>query len=207
MEDMRETIDRSSDGDVVRRVLGGDKDAFEILIERHGGRVFEIVARRVPREDTPEVAQDVFVRAFLSLSGYGGKGEFRAWLAKIAVRACFDYWRERYRRREQPAGALGEDQEEWLDRALSERSGRVHEEETTAAEARDVLAWALGKLSPEDRAVLELVHIEGRSVKEAAALLGWSAVNVKVRAFRSRKKLRAVLDGLVAEREGHHESA
>jgi len=58
------------------------------------------------------------------------------------------------------------------------------------------------KLSAEDRAVLELVYLEERPVKEAAELLGWSSVNVKVRAYRSRKKLRAILDGLTAEKGG-----
>jgi RNA polymerase sigma-70 factor (ECF subfamily) len=48
----------------------------------------------------------------------------------------------------------------------------------------------LGQLSPENRLVLTLVYLEGHSVREAARLLGWSAVNVKVRAYRARQALR-----------------
>ena len=60
-------------------------------------------------------------------------------------------------------------------------------------EATEVLEWALGQLSPENRAVLTLVHLDGHSVREAAQLLGWSVVNVKVRAHRARQMLRTLL--------------
>jgi RNA polymerase sigma-70 factor (ECF subfamily) len=60
--------------------------------------------------------------------------------------------------------------------------------------ARDLMMRALALLSPADRAVIELVHLEERPVKEAADMLGWSTANVKVRAHRSRKKLRKILE-------------
>ena len=69
-------------------------------------------------------------------------------------------------------------------------------------EAAEVLEWALGKLSPENRAVLTLVHLDGYSVREAAQLLGWSLVNVKVRAHRARQALRALLRRTLVE-NGH----
>jgi RNA polymerase sigma-70 factor (ECF subfamily) len=56
----------------------------------------------------------------------------------------------------------------------------------------EVLDWALGQLSPENRLVLSLVHLEGRTVREAADLLGWSMINVKVRCHRARQKLRSI---------------
>jgi RNA polymerase sigma-70 factor, ECF subfamily len=56
-----------------------------------------------------------------------------------------------------------------------------------------MLDWAMDRLSPEDRMVVELIYLEGLSGKEAADLLGWSVANVKVRAFRSRNKLRKLL--------------
>ncbi len=58
---------------------------------------------------------------------------------------------------------------------------------------QEVLEWALGKLSAEDRMVLELVYLEGLSCKEAAKQLGWTLANVKVRSFRSRNKLKKLL--------------
>jgi RNA polymerase sigma-70 factor (ECF subfamily) len=58
------------------------------------------------------------------------------------------------------------------------------------------LQWALGRLSPENRLVVTLVHLDGHSIREAAALLGWSMINVKVRAHRARRALRNILEEL-----------
>lgn len=201
---MRGNSANESDGEVIDRILGGDVDAFECLMDRYGEHVARIAGKRVPWGDAEEVVQDIFIRAYMSLSAYAGRGDFKGWLSKIAVRACCDYWREKYRRREKPVSALSEDQAKWLARATFERSARTHADGAESREARELVAWALGRLSIEDRAVLELVHIEERPVAEAARLLGWSVVNVKVRAYRSRKKLRAILERLIAK-EGEND--
>ena len=203
---MRGTATNESDGEVIGRILGGDVDAFECLMDRYGEHVARIAGRRVPWGDAEEVAQDIFIRAYMSLSSYAGKGDFKWWLSKIAERACHDYWRERYKRREQPVSALSEDQAKWLARATSEQSARAHADGSASREARELLAWALDRLSSEDRVVLELVSIEERPVAEAAELLGWSVVNVKVRAYRSRKKLRAILERLMAKEGENNET-
>jgi RNA polymerase sigma-70 factor (ECF subfamily) len=199
---MREHAASESDVEIVNRVVHGDADAFECLMDRYQNHVCAIVGRRVPRMDVEEVAHDIFVRAYLSLPSYRAKGDFGSWLSRISVRACCDYWRERYRGRERPMSALTEDQMKWLERVTSEESMRAHADRASLGEAREILAWALDRLSAEDRAVLELVHIEERPVAEAAELLGWSVANVKVRAFRSRRRLRAILEKLIAKRGG-----
>ena len=202
IDDMREHAANESDVEIINRVVHGDANAFERLMDRYQNHVFAIVGRRVPRMDVEEVAHDIFVRAYLSLPSYRAKGDFGSWLSKISVRACCDYWRERYRGRERPMSALTEDQMKWLERVTFEASMRAHADSASLGEAREILAWALDRLAPEDRAVLELVHIEERPVAEAAELLGRSVANVKVRAFRSRRKLRAILEKLIGERGG-----
>jgi len=199
---MRESAARLGDDELVDLVRGGDTDSFAYLLDRYRPTVFGIVSRRVRGADVEEVAQDIFVRAFTSLATYERKGEFAHWLSKIAVRACYDYWRQMYRRPERPMSSLSEDQAEWLARIASSASIRAHAHEESMNEARELLAWAMGKLSAEDRTVLELVHLEERPVREAAELLGWSVVNVKVRAHRARRKLRAVLARLIADQGG-----
>ena len=79
--------------------------------------------------------------------------------------------------------------QEWLEGALAEQSGGSPYEPNPGDEAREVLDWAMDLLSPAERMVLELVYLEGRSVKETAELLGLTSANVKVRLFRSRRKL------------------
>jgi len=159
-------------------------------------RVSKIVQRHIPRKDVEEIAQETFVRAYRSLQTFRGKSDFSQWLSAIAVRSCYDYWRKAYRSREIPMSTLTEKHESWLEDVLSDASEQAQEDgEDLQTEAKDLLNWALAQLSAEERMVIELVYLEGLSVKEAAVLLGWSVANVKVRSFRSRRKLEKILGG------------
>lgn len=189
-----------SDEAVVEQVLRGDVNAFEILLKRYEGLVLTIAKRHLPYEHVEEAVQDAFIRAYKSLHLYVHKKGFKYWLSAIAVRTCYDFWRKYYRSREVTLSSLSESQQDWVEKVAGENSTRNHEELSRREEAREVLDWALSQLSAEDRMVLELVYLEGLSVKEAADLLGWTTVNVKVRAFRSRKKLAKLLEK--TERKG-----
>jgi len=188
-----ETGERS-DLKIISEVLDGDTNRFEVLIDRHREHVFRIVGRRVPREDVEEIAHDVFVRAWSSLPSYRGESPFQHWLSKIAVRTCHDYWRGRYRSKEAPMSSLGEAHVDWLENTMDGEPEASFISAESRMLARDVMMKALAQLSPADRAVIELVHLEERPIKEAADLLGWSKANVKVRAHRSRKKLKKILE-------------
>ena len=181
------------DEDVVRRVAAGDVNAFEILVERYRGFVFAIVGRHVPAAEVEALAHEVFVEAFRSLAGYRSEGAFSNWLAGVCVRTCAGFWRRRYRNREVPLSTLSENQGEWLENLLSSQAEADFAAAGRQAEAREILEWALSRLPAQERMVLELVHLEGRSVKETAELMDLSSANVKVRAFRARKKLKKLL--------------
>ena len=112
-------------------------------------------------------------------------------MSRLAVRTCYDFWRAR-RRADIPVSTLTADQAGWLDRALAGESDARFHAQTDQRESQEVLDWALAQLSPENRLVLTLVHLESRPVREAADLLGWSMVNVKVRCHRARQKLRTL---------------
>ncbi len=198
---MQSDLNTLSDGEIVRRIVGGDVNAFECLLDRYRSLVFAIVMKHIPKNQAEEVAHDVFVRAYQSLPTYKHKSDLKYWLSRIALRTCYDYWRKEYRSREHPFSALTEDQLEWVDRAAAGRSSETYEDARSRNEARETLDWAMSRLAAQERIVLELVHIEERPVKEVADLLGWSAANVRVRAFRSRKKLRRILEKLI-DRQG-----
>jgi RNA polymerase sigma-70 factor (ECF subfamily) len=188
---------KPSDADIILQVLDGYVDAFEILLIRHRDLVSKIVKKHVPYDDIEETIHDVFIRVYRSLPTFEGKSGFQQWLTSITVRTCYDYWRKAYRSREVPMSSLTEKHQEWLEGVLSEQSEQSIYESGLKTEARELLDWALGKLSAEDRMVLELMYLEGLSGKEAAELLGWSVANVKVRSFRARKKLQRLLTGLM----------
>jgi RNA polymerase sigma-70 factor (ECF subfamily) len=185
---------KSSDTEIVRRVLNGDVNAFESLLIRYKDTVLKIVKKHVPYNDVEETIQNVFLRAYQSLPSFKGESGFRQWLSSIAVKTCCDFWRKTYRSREISMSVLTEKHQNWLEEVITEQSEQAINKKGSQNEARELLDWALGRLSAEDRMLMELVYLEGLSGKEAADLLGWSVANVKVRCFRSRKKLEKILE-------------
>jgi RNA polymerase sigma-70 factor, ECF subfamily len=191
--DDRVAVDRSGSEDrtLIRRIVQGEIDLFAEIIDRYQSHVARIVGRHVPVDRVSEVAHDVFVRAYGSLGQFSGSVPFDHWLAGIAVRTCYDFWRA-VKRNELPVSALTSEHQQWIERALTVQSEHDFRQEAKGREAREVLDWGLKQLSAENRLVLTLVHLEGHSVREAAELLGWSIANVKVRAYRARRALRKV---------------
>jgi RNA polymerase sigma-70 factor (ECF subfamily) len=185
--------DDPDDLDIVRQVIEGRVNAFAGLVRRHGGFVSAIVKRHVPFDDVEDTLQNVFLRAYKSLPTFKNNSSFRHWLSVIALRTCHDFWREHYRYREFNVSSLTGEQVAWLGTALADQSDSLFHERGFQKEAVEILDMALGSLSPKDRMILELVYLEGRSLKEAAALMELSLANVKVRLFRSRKKLHELL--------------
>jgi RNA polymerase sigma-70 factor, ECF subfamily len=193
-------VERSSreESELVRRIRQGETERFAELIDRYQRHVGRIVGRRVPAERVRELVHEVFVKAYVNLAQFSDSVPFEHWLAGIAVRTCYDFWRERARE-EVPVSALSEEHQRWIEQTLSSQSDRQFRDQTAKQDASEVLEWALRQLSPENRAVLTLVHLDGYSVREAAQLLGWSLVNVKVRAHRARRALRALLRHTLTE--------
>jgi len=189
-----------TDTEIIRRVLSGETNAFELLLERYGPLVFSIAARHVPRSEVEDVAQEVFIRAYRSLAAFAGQGPFNHWLSKISVRCCYDYWRSSRRWREVPASSLTDEHRDWMDRIMTAESQETFEQETAQREAQETLRYLLERIPAADRMVLALVHLEGRSAGEAAEMLGWSEVKVKVKAHRARRKLQKLMNGLLAKR-------
>jgi len=184
------------DASVISDILKGNINSFEILMDRYQDHVSRIVRNHVTWDNAPEVAHDTFVRAYQSLGGFQGTGPFKHWLAKIAIRCCQDFWRGYYRDQENLVGPLPDDGRNWVDHLLSDQSA---ERDAERVEARDLLQWALGQLSASERMVLTLTHLNEYSVAEAAELLDWSVIRIKVQSHRARKKLRKILSKILPQ--------
>jgi RNA polymerase sigma-70 factor (ECF subfamily) len=177
------------EGALIRASVGGDGDAFASLVRRHQARVFRLVGRffRQP-QDVEEVAQETFLRAWLKLGTYSARAPFEHWLTRLCLRCAYD----RLRRHEgrlpvqpgAPGGAGGPGMGDLEDVAAP----------ATDPTARLEVERLLDRLSPADRFLLVLLEAEGWSVADIAERLGWSRVNVKVRAHRARLRLRRVLE-------------
>ncbi len=175
------------------RILAGDDEAFEELVRANHARVVRIAGRFFRRPDVIEdVAQEVFVKAYAAMGGYRGEVPIGHWLSRITVNACYDQLRRQRVRPEIGFSQLGADRD-----GATPLPGSPADRAAAAPwpreEARIDAERLLARVSAADRVVLTLLVLEGLSVAEVAALTGWSAANVKIRAFRARNRLRKLL--------------
>jgi RNA polymerase sigma-70 factor, ECF subfamily len=180
----------------VRRVLDGDTEAFSAIVTAHQRLIAADLSRRLPPQDVQEVAQDTFIRAFRSLPSFRGEAPFRIWILRIARHAAMDFWRKRYRRRDQTFSDLDETALLHVELTQQEQLAGQRADQEARASAKEWLEAALRRLSPDDRAVITLVELEEFSMEDAARRLGCGLSAVKVRAFRARRRLKAILKDL-----------
>jgi RNA polymerase sigma-70 factor (ECF subfamily) len=178
------------DQQLIAAVRRGDTSAFEPIVRKYQPRIFATARRYARREsEVEDIVQEVFLKAFQKLDSFRGDAPFEHWLMRLAVRTCYDFLRQHQRNRETAVADLTDDEEAWMERFATEPAGA----ETDADAARALVQRLLERLSPASRLVITLLEIEEKSVKEIAALTGWSVTAVKVRAFRARAEMRKFL--------------
>jgi len=179
---------REEDRELVRLSQSGTESAFEELVRRHQQRVFALVGGILRRqEDVEDVAQQVFLKAFLGIKRFDQRAAFSTWLYKIAVNECWDYLRKKKVRPLVYESDLSEEQVSRLDGIVS--ADRPPEGPNTRAEARELLERMLSALPEQDRQLLVLKEMEGFSVQELAEILDLNVNTVKVRLFRARGRI------------------
>jgi len=170
------------------RVRGGDQSAARELVEHLYPVVIRIVRSHLPRRVAEkDLTQEIFMKMFSRLGQYQGTVPFPHWVSRIAVTTCIDHLRAQKRRPEFRWADLPENEAEAIDRVTSDESAVAPND---ALAARELVARLLEALKPEDRLVIQLLDLEGKSIAEIAAVTGWSQTLIKVRAFRARAKLR-----------------
>jgi RNA polymerase sigma-70 factor, ECF subfamily len=173
---------RLTDGELLRRHVAGDQDAFGLLFLRHRDRLWAVAVRTLADpEEAADALQDAMMSAFRRAGSFRGDAAVTTWLHRIVVNACLD----RIRRRAARPVTAGAD-ERILDglAAGSTRPDPASDSDT----AMDVTA-ALRTLPPDQQAALVLVDMLGYPVADAAEVLGVSQGTVKSRCARGRARL------------------
>jgi RNA polymerase sigma-70 factor (ECF subfamily) len=182
-----------TEAELISAVLKGNAASFEPLVQKYSPRVFAAARRYARREsEVEDIAQEAWLKAFEKLGSFRGEAPFEHWLMRLTVRTCYDFLRRHQRNRESAFSDLTEPENDWLERFVTQPEA-VSE---NADAARLLVARVLERLSPPARLIITLLEIEDRSVKEIAALTGWSVPLVKVRAFRARAEMRKILTKL-----------
>lgn len=194
--------DANDEDELIRRSRAGDDDSFETLVRRHSSRVFSIIGSFFRRRDMIEdIAQEVFAKAYFSLGTFTLGRSFEAWVAKIAVNACYDHLRAGRRRIEQQLPHETQQEDEWFELQMLDVARDRQASAERQRDAAEIADRLLAKLDPEDRLVVVLIDRDGFSVKEVSDMTGWGQSKVKVRAFRARRVLRAAMKRLVLSGE------
>lgn len=176
---------------LIQRIKDGEVACFESLIERYQPRIFATARKYARREsEIEDIVQEVFIKAFQKLHTYRAEAPFEHWLMRMAVRTCYDFLRSHQKNRESHFSEITEEDSSFLDHYVSDPNPTPDD----ADAAKALIHRMLEQLSAPARMVITLQEIEGKSVKEIAALTGWSVSLVKVRAFRARKEMRKLLE-------------
>ncbi len=172
-DDARDTAD-------VAATLEGDEDAFERLVNRHSQAVQKQM-RNFARDpaQAEELAQDVFVEAYLGLGKFRGDAPFRHWLARIATLTGYNYWKRRDKRK----NLVPLDENREIAREEPREAGNPDE-------AARLLFDLLATLPADDRLAMTLMYLEALGQDEIAARMGWTRVMVAVRLYRAKRRLK-----------------
>jgi len=170
------------------RVLEGDEDAARVLVDRLYPTVIKCVRYRLPRRTSEEdLVQAIYARIFAHLNQFSGTVPLEHWVSRIAVNTCLNQLKHERVRPELRMSDLREE-EEVVVRHLLQTTDEVSTSQASAA--RELLERLLARLRPDERLVVTLLHLEEKTIKEISELTGWSITLVKVKAFRTRQKLR-----------------
>lgn len=178
-------------------VRQGDEDAARALMEHLYPLVLKLVRAHLPRRSSEEdLVQTVFMKVFAKLDQFSGTVPLQHWVSRIAVNTCFNQLQRERVRPELRLADLTEEEEQVVQTLASTQEDLSAD---SSRASRELVEKLLARLKPEDRLVVTLLHLEGRSVEETRQATGWSATMVKVRAFRARQRLKKHLESLLKQ--------
>jgi len=176
-----------SNSELVKKSQLGEKAAFEQLVIRHQELVFSLAYKLTGnREMANDVAQESFIRAWKAIEKFRGDSTFSTWIYRITVNTA---WTLRKKAKKHNTLNIDDTYEPIV---IDEK--KDPELVAINSDLSSVLINALDKLPIEQRIIVELKNIEGRSHKEIADYLDISVTAAKVRLHRAHQKLRIILE-------------
>ena len=183
---------------LIRSIQAGDHQAFESLVRRYQRQVANLIYLTMgSRDDVDDIAQEVFIRVYRSLSKFKFDASFFSWLYRITKNLCIDEIRKRKIRRVLSLDYLTEDT---LEKSRKSKDHSMASDSVLIEEKRQVIQSALLRLTPEHREVLVLREYQDLSYDEIAETLGLRLEAVKSRIFRARIELKNLLSDYFEER-------
>ena len=187
------------DAAIIERVKRGDEAAATSLVERLRPTVLKCVRRRLPRwagED--DLVQTAFGKIFAKLHQFSGSVPLEHWVSRIAVNTSLNQVNHEGSRPELRMSDLSEEQEAAVQNIFTPETGLEDKNH-----AREVVELLLARLTDDERKIVVLLHLEQRSTREISGLMGLSVSSVKVKAFRTRHKMKRLGKNMVPTGAAH----
>jgi RNA polymerase sigma-70 factor (ECF subfamily) len=175
-----------ADSEVVRRVLKGETELFEIIMRRYNQRLYR-AARAILGNDSEaeQIMQDAYVLAYTHLAQFAQKAKFSTWLTKIAVNEAL-----RHRRRRSRFVNFDSLAESSGEKGILSSAERTPEQKALNGELKNLLESEVDGLPERYRSVLVMRDVEGLNTAETAECLAVSEETVKTRLHRARALMR-----------------
>lgn len=169
----------------IDKILNGDANAFAVLVDRYKNMVFTLTLQMLRnREEAEEASQDTFIKVYKSLKNFKGDAKFSTYIYRVAYNNCLDRIKKNKKHLKEVAiDEFTEHQVKTIDNALND---------LTEAEYKKSIKDCIALLPEMDGFLLTLYYFEELSLDEIAGVVNLEANNIKVKLFRSRKKLMTI---------------
>lgn len=170
----------------ITKILEGDSNAFAVLVDQYKDLVFSLSLKMLKnREEAEEAAQDTFVKVFKSLNNFKGDSKFSTWIYKVTYNTCLDQLKKIKRVQDTiPIDDFSENQIQNLENVLDAIDER---------DRNEMIQDCIHLLPSEEAFLLILFYFEEQSLEEISKIIDCTANNVKVKLYRSRKKIASIL--------------
>ncbi len=170
---------------LIERVKAGDREAFTGVVNSYRDMIYTLCLRMLHSEaDAEEAAQDVFVKAYRSISTFQAKAKFSTWLYRIAYNNCISVIRKKVKMidlvDELPEGEVDEREMNGVESLSAEDRSRY-------------LKLAMDSLAETDAVVVTLFYYDELSLDEISGITGLTSSNIRIKLHRSRKKMYQVI--------------
>ena len=175
-----------TDQDIIQAVLNGETQQFSQLVNRYKDMIYTLSMRMLQnREEAEEAAQDAFIKAYGNLNKFKGQSKFSTWIYRVAYNCCLDRIKKNKRQRSTVSiDEFSHSNIKSLDNIL---------EKIGTSERNIAIKECLNQLDHDDAYLLTMYYYEELSLKEIGKTMGLTTNNVKVKLFRSRKRLASLL--------------
>jgi RNA polymerase sigma-70 factor, ECF subfamily len=200
----RGELSPSEERGLIERAQGGNREAFEELVQRYDRDVLRIALNILRKpDDARDVYQEAFLKIYRNLPRFRFECSFYTWTYRIVTNVCLDHLRRRSSRPEDQAPDYVSKLDgnklpgDFFDRQQAVEATSDPERRMQGIEIGRRISGALDQLTPRERMVFEMKHYQGLKLRAIGDALGTTEETVKNSLFRATRKLRAQLEGLL----------